>query len=342
MQHIHQFHMDVSYNQNSNAIKFVESAVANQGYKFITNFCIAFNENIQFDIGLNLIKGYLDNYKHALLSSTLEGCTLYIPLDPSDIKNEINKRCRDYSNCIVQELDYLGHYYDAIYNNFKIHNDKQKITLELFDFCSNYCNLKNQDDFLKYKIMALLMFIGLNEWFSGNIYIMLLSVHKSSAPTFLIGEMVSIDVNKLENIDDVVNFIKEEYNSHAVTIIFTNSFVTLIDSDYDKSCREYYTKLNQIARHLNIKCKKIKLLNPVQNITDDNYCIFHCLFIILNLSNISHLNFKKIKHSIMRCDKNNIDITIKDIEYKIIEFKKLCVNLPCSSNMKLLQNIIIN
>ncbi len=312
---IHKIHMDISYNYNNLLFNKIGRYATTNNSNFIHNIIICFNKKINFDLTFEFMKNkmlykYLTEFAN---SDTYKQIDLHCPTDII-IKEHKN-------DCINKHL----YNFVEIYNKILELNDKNiwQIMYSIYWifihplvhwFNSNELNMD-----INY-LSALIHFVSHIKWFHFNMHVILIKkiLNETSNEIIIMGNInhvVTHHLYTLHKTDELKCFIKEEIPSHSIAIIIKNAKCFIYDPDYINRDITSQIKKLLLSVNSNIKYKHIKLTNPIQSITDDNYCIFHCIFLILDAIK---MNDETLEQHIKYLDKQNKDATIGDIRKKII------------------------
>lgn len=311
---IHDIHMKVSYNHDHPIHKYIENELNSKGYGYDRKYIISINKHNQIDQSLSIIKGclYTDPKKFIRL--------LEKHVDINIVK-KYNINLPNHNNEIEQ---YMNIYQQKVNNSSKIQIIEWIINL--------YEGIRNQKND-KSNISYLIYFLGTIEWFHLAIVRLMLYKHNKNM-IFVMGEYQDFDL--LEDkytYCDFLKFINSEYCSHSIVLTFTEKYLIPYDPDYDQSVNvSEYRHFDKICEVLGKKTMQVipDQYVPIQDITDDHYCIFHCFWFIERIvqMNIVEKNFNKfmdyMKHINKMTKKADVHFFIDDlnIRAKILNDKR--------------------
>lgn len=298
---IYKTHMEISFNHNHNIYNYITNTVKKNNNCFDNNFQICINSFGRYSYGLAIMKRLTyDEY-----------------IDLIDIINnnkliDFNKIKRwGYSILDIIENDKIENFT----NNYK--KFLQRLYLS-FSILLKYCKNKNN-----YTELFLWIFKNYKRIYNKNLnsseflvyYYFLESLElfhltlikasykklsKNCNTLFVIGDNLYIEYDDLLKYTskELYDFFDHEVYSHSTLYIFNNNNFTLYDPDYDLTTENNIDKLKnylELNRYIPIKLNK-----SIQSITDDWFCIFHCIrFILLinkfNININSNLFSKFIK-----------------------------------------------
>ncbi len=270
--------MKVSYQNDHSIYKYIENELNECGYGYNRKHTISINKYNRFDQSLSIMKGYLYNDPK-----------YFIEMVDQNVASDVVKKYKieDDTKNNIDINQYVKTYQQKVKYNTKIQIIEWIINL--------YEEIKNKNDD-KINISNLLYFLGTIEWFHLAIIKFMFKTYNRNN-IFIMGEHQDFDtLDENYNCREFFEFINSEYCSHSVVFMFTKQHLILFDPDYDpKNCG-----LLQYNKMCGVLGKKIMQIIPdqyisVQEITDDNYCIFHCFWFIQRIIQ-------------MNIDDNNINI----------------------------------
>jgi hypothetical protein len=189
-------------------------------------------------------------------------------------------------------------------------------------------------------------FLSNLEWFHMLVtYVMckdIFSATKSTNPdkyAVIFGErnMIEYEFINTYTLTELKNLFSSEYISHSILYIVGNDLIYMYDPD--ESDDEELDPTDAIAYILDFKKNttqnenkiegqtkmqqdiQLVQLCPVQSLTDDQYCIFHCIWFLLRLIGTfdGEMTLEKFSKFIEHINKINKKTTIKDVRYFIME-----------------------
>lgn len=297
---IHEIHMGVSYQNDHPIHKYCEKELNCAGYGYNRKHIISFNKQNQFDQSLSIIKGYLYNDSKKFIK-VIERYVNITDIKNYNISNEVeNNEIKQY---MKQYQQYRG----------------QKI--QIIEWIINLYEKVKKRDTTNMNISHLLYFLGTIEWFHLAIIKYMFSTY-AKKKIFIMGEYQDFDLleDGLNN-NDLFELIDSEYSSHSIVFMFTKYHAIVYDPDHVDNDSSQYNKLCKI---LNKKLMQIipNQYVPVQEITDDQYCIFHCFWFIYRIvqMNIDDNNITKfmeyIKFINKMTKKSDVHFFINDLNTK--------------------------
>lgn len=324
--------MDISYNHNNKIYRYIEAVInSSPRFKFNRKNVISINKFKRFDIGLQILTG-LQNVQNSVDLSNIQIneklLSMYDQCDKKyllrQIVNDERKLFRGFSvkenrliyemideyECVrkfgfIRTIEWIFHNYsmiiDCIHTQSKIDTIKQ--------------------------IIVPFYVLGSLEWFHITIIINNVNANYDSNFTSLIlCDIYDIETDLLVDytIDDLKDFLKNEYCSHSVVFIIDNVNLYVYDSDRsdeiedDNSLMNAYNRLTYMLDRTN-RSLDIVLKDPVQTLTNDNYCIFHCIEFMMKLSMTNTFDIIEFMHFIEAHNKHK---TIKKIHKFIMRLNK--------------------
>lgn len=317
---IHKIHMDISYNNNNEMFKNIGKYVAINGAHFINNFCISFNKKNNFDLTFEFAKNkILHKYVTEFVNSNInESLCMSSPCDVI-IKHHKNELINSHLCKFLEEYNEQLYLYKSNKNTWEMmYYVYWKFIYPLYEWY-NSCNTINDI----YYLCALIEFVSRIEWFHFNVHViivkkLMIETEKNMYMFGNINQVIMHDLYLLHENDELKSFIKEEIPSHCIAFIVRKNKCTMYDPDNTAKKIKIQIKKLLVYINLNIEFEFINVEHPIQTITDDNYCIFHCIFMIFDM-----IQLKKdtLNDHIKRCNKQNISMTISDVRDKIIELQ---------------------
>ena len=113
-------------------------------------------------------------------------------------------------------------------------------------------------------------------------------------PIYVMGEYDKTEIELVifdDMIDNKLEYLRNDYQSHSMLFVLNNEYVYILDSDDNDP-------LNGSDKFLGRSVIPSKINPPIQSVTDDIYCIFHTIFGIIDLSTFQESN--DTAHSIIR------------------------------------------
>jgi len=232
----------------------------------------------------------------------------------------------------------IEHYFDSVEiveHRIKIFDNLNstiiKIIWELFDrykqnridcvtkICEQLIDWYNGEDtniLTNIQIIAYIMFINTLELFHIRILEQLISlknkVGENPDAIFILGEYFSLDVESFDIMFNHTNcdlreFFKNEYCSHSIVCVITDMISVYDPEGITDLIEESIKRLGKTIEHRR-EYLQIKQKYPIQSMTDDTYCIFHCVEFILQTSKIDWTK-QSIDKWIILSDQSNKKIT---------------------------------
>jgi hypothetical protein len=299
----HNFHMELSYDTNHVIYKHLEKSLSKKNILFNRHYTISMNIFGRYDLSLFLLKGYIfaDKEKFLQLLKNVKR-KFIINQIKKNIHNCITNDMSVMSKCLPSDVNTAVNNLCELYElKLKLFNDDCDLVSFAFWIYQLYDDLKNwyikcdsrDSNFNNSKLIAKLYFLGTLEWFHLMIIQMLLN--ETANCIMILGENNNIEIENLTNMSsyELKIYIASEYNSHSVLYIKTNNFISMYDPDH---CNESDDNIHMLCNLLNTRYQSIQINNTVQSITDDQYCIFHCIWFMSMIAKykVTKLNLKKI------------------------------------------------
>lgn len=145
------------------------------------------------------------------------------------------------------------------------------------------------------EFISTLLFLGTLEWFHLMIIGMMVDRLRSESGDRCIlipGEETTIEHEHMAiySMQDIRDFFSIEYSSHATVYVVNKQQISIFDPDGDdKKNRndadeeKYSVLVDKLCLVLEKEYVPIDLHPSIQTLTDDQYCIFHCIAFILRL-----------------------------------------------------------
>lgn len=148
--------------------------------------------------------------------------------------------------------------------------------------------------------ISMMLFLGMLEWFHLLIIRMMIDNLKETTNNrclLISGEDTTIEYEHMDaySLQDIRMFFTSEYSSHATIYLIDNHHISMFDPDRDDK-KNYCSNDNDFLDHTpnEMPIDKLSLvlekeyvpmdINPsIQTLTDDQYCIFHCIDFILKI-----------------------------------------------------------
>ena len=147
--------------------------------------------------------------------------------------------------------------------------------------------LKTKDTFLK--------FCDSEVW-SMCYFLSLLQKHKNNKKSFFPLLLYDYRIDELSDFSDseIEEMYTTDFNGHSGLLIIENGKMVMYDSDYDKDTTKWFRKISILAEYLDLKPILVKGCG-IQTITDDTFCLFHCLRILLMVAGKDDVSVEDIK-----------------------------------------------
>lgn len=325
---IHKIHMQISYDQDHNIYRYVENIINSSCFKFDRKNIITINRFKRFDTGLQIINGHIDllRFDANILSNNEKILLLFNKCNKDHLKKQIENDNKKMSKAFAD--DSLKFIHEMI-NEYECTKNIGFIkTIEWIINKYLAINVSAPSRFLidTNKIIIMIYVLGLIEWF----HIMIFNYNFNSLESLnkmILCEIFDIELDLLldYDIDNLKEFLKNEYCSHSVVYIFDNKNMYVFDPDLSISKKDDENLMNSYDRLCHILNRKNKSLdivlkNPIQTLIDDNYCIFHCIEFMLNFATFNKI--KDIKRFMKYVEKQNKIKTLIDVHEYILELNK--------------------
>jgi len=326
---IHELHMELSYNPDHDMYKYLENETKKKNIGYKRQFVIATNQTMNIDLGIYLIKGLLyPNRDEFIKKIKLVNPKIIKKIIDDSISNIIQKVSENKS---IDSNDSILHKSEPL-TNVKEICDKKNMTLILCELkqkyiqkiskyikdndidglilwiYDQYANLKNiyhnkiidKDGKLRDAYISEYLFFGTIEWFHLLLTKIMYDdlVNNSNFEWLIInGEIQFIDTEIMSaySLNEFFEFITSEYNSHAILYLINTIHNTMSiydpDNDIDHTDKKENNLLSEI---LGKTIYKINIDPSVQSMTDDPYCIFHCIWFIIRFIDVIPSNNKDI------------------------------------------------
>lgn len=316
---IHEIHMKVSYQNDHHIYRYIESELNKCGYGYNRKHMIQINRYHRFDQSLCIIRGYLYDDPQKFIK-LLEQYVDIEAIRAHDIGNEISEK-------EINEKEKRAH----ITKYIKLYEEKKKGTkIQIIEWIIGlYGELKINKNI---NISHLLYFLGTLEWFHLAIIKYMFSTYNEEK-IFIIGESQDFDPWDLHNYNynDLNEFVTSEYCSHTIVYMFMGKYMITYDPDYQAYDNEL-VQFNKLCKILEKKYMSVipDQYIPIQDITDDHYCIFHCFWFIQRIvqMHIDHQSIVDFMEYIKRINKK----TKKSDVYFFINDLNMRANLYCLKN----------
>lgn len=244
---IHNLHMNVSYNY-SHIHRYIENKLNKTRFKF-NRHTISLNRFNRYDMSIQILTNNLE-------------CVLNSP--PRLItKQKLMKIFRDDKKQMSELTDTFSTTVNELIDLYS-----KLDSSEIIPFIGKtYSDIKNS---LNSRKTGTLYFLGMLEWFHVDLIKSIITDE-----CFVIGEIVNIELELIETSE--LNETIKNYNSHAIVFLISPDIIGLFDPDFSTD-EKHTNKLFPNVQHVNF------IETSIQEITDDNYCIFHCFNFILEFS----------------------------------------------------------
>jgi hypothetical protein len=176
--------------------------------------------------------------------------------------------------------------------------------------------------------MSLFYFLGLLEWFHLLVIKMIhcdLTAIKRDKNNggMIMGEVSNIEIEHMilySNLE-IKNYFASEYCSHATLYLFDSMNLFVFDPDPVSDVPETLDpgiKYRMLARAIGLNYEPFNLERSIQAITDDQYCIFHCLWFIQRLCDLDiKINKTNINKFMNYVNKINLNTHTSDVHFFI-------------------------
>jgi hypothetical protein len=140
--------------------------------------------------------------------------------------------------------------------------------------------------------VGVMCFLGTIEWFHLLVIRMMIDnlcskmLNQSKKCMIIMGEEVEIELEKLNNysFQDTKEFYLNEYCSHSNVYLIDNQHITIFNSDVHANDDIHKILIDKICLIIGKKyISTSQLVKPIQTITNDQYCIIHCMNFILKM-----------------------------------------------------------
>lgn len=307
IKNIYELHMNISFDNKHIIYKHISKQCKNNHIIFDNNIVIPINGYNRYDYGLHIIKNFYLYGKLLLVDRThmynKKMLDIMTQLSKDDLNMiMINDKC-DFSDELYSKIHKLNY----IYNKKIQSGDFNIIILWIYKkyLLLNKWYISNKKFLDTETIISLYYFLGTIEWVHIYILILLLNNHKKR---IVIGENLLFDCNDLQTLTSTKlnDYFNNEYTSHTVIYMMNNINISLYDPDYVKDDTD--DKIKILEKFLELKYIPLCISTSIQEKTDDNYCIFHCIRIISYILKLN-INFNQKGFNILRQYINNINIT---------------------------------
>jgi hypothetical protein len=118
------------------------------------------------------------------------------------------------------------------------------------------------------------------------------------------------------SIDEIRDLFSSCYASHTTLYLIGKDLIYMFDPDESD---EEIDSIDALSYMFDIEKLNIEFHNPIQSVTDDQYCVFHCIMFVLKLIDVlsDRISQKNLIKFINYVDKSNVNTTIYDIRYFI-------------------------
>jgi hypothetical protein len=284
MQNIHDTHMEVSYNQDHPIHIYIEDYV-NQSQNFVIDrtFIISINRFDRYDMSLCFLKNQIYQTKESFIDSFKHYCLKESNIQYNHvneiyrmIENDKQYLIKHFNQSIIDIIESLVKLYEGIVNQSNIN-----IFEWIYRLYDELKNIKNDDGGIN-KYIGTLYFLGLQEWFHLSVIDRLynrINKKTNNICTIVWGEENAIELENLSDltIDEIMNHMNHEYCSHSILYMIDKNNISIYDPDYDYQNPSIEGKEKRLCNFMSKKYLSF------QSITDDQYCVFHCIDFLFKL-----------------------------------------------------------
>lgn len=360
---IHDIHMGVSYNIDHYIYKYVEHTINKMSsFKFDRKIIVSINQFKQCDLSIQIINNIIDlknimnifsNDQTQIIEDISKSCTKQhiFNLVKSDLYEYVTPDTtmtimHNFINNVYALIDHFFNLDDNILCRVSwIINIYSQIINKLTTK-DNEMSIKDADNEVIF-IVSSLYVLSLFEWFHLTIVSHQITKKMDKLCFLALGEITNIDIISLAKytLSDLQEFLTENYCSHSVVLLITDKIMYSYDPNgYDNNDNNCYNRICKVINkphatpHNRLVAQRVvpltfglmnitrdlKLSNPVQNITDDQYCIFHCFDFMINIVlfmndvNMEYDIITKLFLFLKQLDERNIGMTIDHV-YSFIE-----------------------
>lgn len=351
----HDMLIEISYDPCHKIYEYLKYIVnSSRFFRIHTLLSISSNIHMRYDVTIHILSGLLlINDVRSILLSNLH----YVEQSESFKKCKKNTLINHFKTD-VKLMKYVKPSKKFINIVMKLINkyDQNDNISDIINYLINiYCDLitlfiRETEFFDAVLFSAQLYFVGLIEWFHLIIFrhilinqsellfgtnIFLQNNNNNGECLIFFGQFIQIDTSAMceYSRNDIKKFLTKEYPSHSTVNMF-GSFknhnqidgknpcsMVLFDpdheTDFDKSNQMY----DRFAEFMNIQnCSKYFKPNmSIQKITDDIYCIFHCIKTILMFTeSYESFTIDNVKNMFMKISVDNKKITKRDMQKFIL------------------------
>jgi len=276
MKDINNLHMNISFNNNHTIYKYLTTECKKNNIYFNKKIVIPLNEYNRYDFSLYIMKDIF-YYRKVLLQKNI----LYEKKIINDFSLLCNNNIIDVikkDNCKFNDtLIHIIHKFNKTYIDLLKYKN---INILIKWIYNRYLILYKWYKYFDVKIdinfiLGLYYFLGTLEWF--HIYILKLILKPNQ---IVIGDNLLFNCTDLQILTttELHKFFINEYSSHSTLYLIGNNYITLYDPDYIKHSSD--NKIHILNKLLDIIYYPLLIPVSIQEKTDDNYCIFHCIRII--------------------------------------------------------------
>lgn len=272
---IHQLQIDLSNNNNHELYNQIKNVLESKNIGFNSKMIITINQTIinkkkycNFD---SMVDSYNDfsKYREIISSPTFLKWLNILENDNSLINFQKANQLLDNTSSL--SINNIIDNFDQVYLN------KQNLSLfMLFEtfHLAYYLTRLELESILKYQYTFVL----------------------KSAQTYLIPNQIEFLEWEYDQMKSIKDTYTTDYNAHCQLLIFNNMNKTIYFYDPDIIDILDLSKISQLSNYIGYTFT-YQNIKSIQEITDDNYCIFYCLCIMIILSNDmnSQLNYETIE-----------------------------------------------
>ena len=209
---------------------------------------------------------------------------------------ELIKEYELYVHSHSQDIDFVGIICMWVYDKYEILR-----TLYMYDVNVNLNDCPKTKEYivsdLNIEFAGMSLFLGTLEWFHILVIRMMVDELKSGPDNgdkcaLILGEETIIEHEYMSSysMSEIREFFSSEYKSHATVYLIDNHHISIFDPDADdvKYNDDSDDKIpDALIDKLCLFLKKgyvpIDLYPSIQTLTNDQYCIFHCINFILQI-----------------------------------------------------------
>jgi hypothetical protein len=305
LNNIHNVHMGVSYDLEHVIHKYVEYRVgSSKHFSYNKKFIITLNQFSKYDMSIHFLNSTIFPTKEEFVSNlhyfdyfNNTNNNSFKILQPS-LLNSLN----DSENLVMNKFDQTTKdmvcEYIKEYEKFLKCGDHFIVCLWIYSLYEQLRAMyltENETNKVK-RFVSIMYFVGLLEWFHLLVIkILYCTLFNEKKSVIMFGECLLIELDNLTNfsMSDIRTFFSCEYCSHSELYIIDCDRIMVYDPD-DGSDNDIVS-INRLCSFLEKEYISISLNKSIQSITDDQYCIFHCMNFLLKLLDVVSFNNTHIK-----------------------------------------------